>query len=38
MQVLLAEHRTPTWEAAEATLDALLNMPGNEEMAVHFAR
>ena len=37
MQLLLADHRTRTWEQAEEALDALLTMPDNEAMARHFA-
>jgi alpha-galactosidase len=36
MQLLLAEHRTRSWEHAEETLAAVMAMPGNESMARHF--
>jgi alpha-galactosidase len=38
MQLLLADHRTRTWEQAEEALDALLTMPGNEAMARYYAK
>ncbi len=37
MQVLLADNRTHTRKQAEETLAAMLAMPGNEAMALHFA-
>jgi hypothetical protein len=36
MQVLLSEHRTRSWEHAAETLEAILSMPGNEQMAAYF--
>jgi alpha-galactosidase len=36
LQVLLSEQRTRSWEHAEAVLDAIMRMPGNEAMAAHF--
>lgn len=36
LQVLLSEQRTRSWEHAEAVLDAIMRMPGNEGMAEHF--
>lgn len=36
MQVLLAEGRTRSWEQAEASLDAVMRLRGNEAMARHY--
>ncbi len=36
MQLMMADHRTRTWEQAEEALDALMRMPGNEAMAHHY--